>query len=494
MRSRAGFRSGETVAYRRRVPANPLLELPDMGNDLLRVEDELLAAVQTTDALLTEMASHLIRAGGKRQRPAFAVAAGACAAGEPGPVPRDVVLGGVSVELVHLGSLYHDDVIDEAVTRRTVESVNARWGNLRAILAGDFLLAKASEIAASLGTEVAGLLAATIGRLCEGEVRELEAAYDVSRTEDAYLLSIDGKTASLFSAAARIGGIVAGLPREHIDALTTFGTAYGTAFQIVDDILDVVATDEQLGKPAGHDLVEGVYTLPVLRALAGPEGDELRTLLGKPIEGADVERARQLVQQGTRGRRGHRRGAGLVRPRGRVGRRLRRPPRCGGAGRRRRPPHRRPGRAPQLTRQERPDAVVGVVPGRWMPPIAWMPFRCRRTRRLVTVTTWVSVSEGWPAQTNCGQKKSSAEWNDSPHTTKLWGPGTARQRVRMPDRAASRASRWPSRARERSPRPASKKADMRRVRGRCARRLTGSNFACAASESWNSTLQRLAPG
>ncbi len=245
------------------------------------------------------MASHLIRAGGKRQRPAFAVAAGACAAGEPGPVPRDVVLGGVSVELVHLGSLYHDDVIDEAVTRRTVESVNARWGNLRAILAGDFLLAKASEIAASLGTEVAGLLAATIGRLCEGEVRELEAAYDVSRTEEAYLLSIDGKTASLFSAAARIGGIVAGLPREHIDALTTFGTAYGTAFQIVDDILDVVATDEQLGKPAGHDLVEGVYSLPVLRALAGPEGDALRTLLGRPIEGADVERARQLVQQGT---------------------------------------------------------------------------------------------------------------------------------------------------------------------------------------------------
>ena len=299
MRSRAGFRCGETVAYRRRVPANPLLELPDMGNDLLRVEDELLAAVQTTDALLTEMASHLIRAGGKRQRPAFAVAAGACAAGEPGPVPRDVVLGGVSVELVHLGSLYHDDVIDEAVTRRTVESVNARWGNLRAILAGDFLLAKASEIAASLGTEVAGLLAATIGRLVEGQIGELRAQYDPARDRDAYLASIEGKTASLFAAAARIGGIVAGLPREHIDALTTFGTAYGTAFQIVDDILDVVATDEQLGKPAGHDLVEGVYSLPVLRALAGPEGDELRTLLGKPIEGADVERARQLVQQGS---------------------------------------------------------------------------------------------------------------------------------------------------------------------------------------------------
>ena len=93
------------------------------------------------------------------------------------PLAREVLLGGVSVELVHLGSLYHDDVIDEAVTRRTIESVNARWGNLRAILAGDFLLARASEIAAGLGTEVAGLLAATIAKLCEGEVRELEAAY-----------------------------------------------------------------------------------------------------------------------------------------------------------------------------------------------------------------------------------------------------------------------------------------------------------------------------
>ncbi len=276
---------------------NPLLALPHVETDRLRVEEELRAAVRAPTEALTEMASHLIGAGGKRVRPLFAVAAGACAAGADGPASLEVVRGGVSVELVHLGSLYHDDVIDEAVTRRGVESVNSRWGNLRAILAGDFLLAKASEIAASLGTEVAGLLAATIGRLCEGEVLELQDAYQVTRTEEAYLASIDGKTASLLSAACRIGGIVADLPREEIDRLTAFGTAYGMAFQIVDDVLDVVATDEQLGKPAGHDLVEGAYNLPVLRALAGPTGPELADLLGAPIAGETWERARTLVRE-----------------------------------------------------------------------------------------------------------------------------------------------------------------------------------------------------
>jgi heptaprenyl diphosphate synthase len=276
---------------------NPLLALPHIEADRARVEEELRASVTAPTEALTEMASHLIGAGGKRVRPLFAVAAAACHPGHDGPATIEAIRGGVSVELVHLGSLYHDDVIDEAVTRRGIESVNSRWGNLRAILSGDFLLAKASEIAASLGTEVAGLLAATIGRLCEGEVIELNDAYQLERTEDAYLAAIEGKTASLLSSACRIGGIVGGLDRPDIDRLTQFGSAYGMAFQIVDDILDVTATDEQLGKPAGHDLKEGAYNLPTLRALAGPQGDELRTILGTPIDGEPWERARTLVRQ-----------------------------------------------------------------------------------------------------------------------------------------------------------------------------------------------------
>lgn len=248
---------------------------------------------------MAQMGGHLITAGGKRARPLFAVASAAALAtdadGVAAAVTDDVILGGVSVELVQVGSLCHDDVIDEAETRRGVDSVNLRWGNLKAILAGDFLLAKASEIAAGLGTEVAGLLAATIGRLCEGEVNELRHAYDPTRTEASYVRAIQGKTAALFATACRVGGIVGGVPRPQIEQLTNFGLHYGMAFQIVDDVLDVIATDEQLGKPAGHDIAEGIYNLPVLYALEELGGD-LGTLLGGPIEGADLDAARRLVR------------------------------------------------------------------------------------------------------------------------------------------------------------------------------------------------------
>src|SRR6478752_8604626 len=175
---------------------SPLFDLPHGETDRQRVEDALRASVQTEDRYLTEIASHLVVAGGKRLRPTVTVVAAQVGGG---PRSDDAVQGGVSCELVHLGSLYHDDVMDEADTRRGVATVNAKWGNLQAILAGDFLLAKASEIAAGLGTEVAALLAATIGHLCEGEVRELQQAFEVERTEADYLASIDGKTASLFS-------------------------------------------------------------------------------------------------------------------------------------------------------------------------------------------------------------------------------------------------------------------------------------------------------
>ncbi len=154
------------------MATNPLTTLPTAAADTLRVEETLLSTVHIEgDPYLTEIASHLIKAGGKRLRPRFAIAAAACALPDGVPVSLDVVRGGVSVELVHIGSLYHDDVMDEAVLRRQVESVNARWGNLRAILAGDYLLAKASEIAADLGVEVAGLLATTIGKALPGSGR-----------------------------------------------------------------------------------------------------------------------------------------------------------------------------------------------------------------------------------------------------------------------------------------------------------------------------------
>lgn len=277
--------------------AVPALVAPPkaLAEGLEAVHGALLESVKAEDPEIDAMASHLITAGGKRQRPAFVMAA-SMLGGAPAP-PPNALRGGIAVELVHLGSLYHDDVMDDAATRHHVESVNHRFGNLQAILAGDYLLAKASEIAAGISTEVAGLLAATIGRLCEGQLVELQDAFQVTRSEERYLRSIAGKTAALFRAACRIGAIVGDLPRDRVEALSGFGLSYGMAFQIVDDVLDVVATDEELGKPAGNDLVEGTYTLPVLRALEDPTvGPELRALLGTPISREQSEAARELVK------------------------------------------------------------------------------------------------------------------------------------------------------------------------------------------------------
>src|SRR5882762_10070987 len=157
----------------------PLLAVPHLRDDLTRVEDTLHESVASGEEFLAEVARHLVLAGGKRLRPALALAAASAGSPDPAAATDEVVRGGVAVELVHLGSLYHDDVMDEADTRRGVESVNARWGNLVAIVGGDFLLARASEIAAALGPEPAQLLAATIAALCQGQDSELTRAFDV---------------------------------------------------------------------------------------------------------------------------------------------------------------------------------------------------------------------------------------------------------------------------------------------------------------------------
>jgi heptaprenyl diphosphate synthase len=205
-------------------------------------------------------------------------------------------MGAVAVELVHLASLYHDDVIDEATIRRNVESVNSRFGNLVAIVAGDFLLARSAAIAAGLGTEIAGLLADTLGRLCQGQVTEVRSAFQIGRSRDDYFEAISGKTAALTSASCRIGALTGALPAAEVDAVTEFGRCFGMVFQIRDDILDITATDGQLQKPAGQDLAEGVYTLPALLALEDPDaGPDLRALLGQPLAQPERDKARSIV-------------------------------------------------------------------------------------------------------------------------------------------------------------------------------------------------------
>ena len=270
-----------------------LLGLPALEDELQRLEPLLVESVLTGDVFLDEVTTHLLTAGGKRLRPTLALATATAGSRS---ATRDDLLGAVAVELVHLASLYHDDVIDEATVRRNVESVNARFGNLVAIVAGDFLLARSAEIAAGLGTEIAQLLAATLGELCRGQVTEVHSAFQLSRSREDYGEAISGKTASLMAASCRIGALTGGLARDDVDAITAFGRSFGMVFQVRDDILDVIGTQAALGKPAGQDLAEGVYTLPVLIALDDPVlGPELRPILGKPLGPAERDTARAMV-------------------------------------------------------------------------------------------------------------------------------------------------------------------------------------------------------
>jgi heptaprenyl diphosphate synthase len=275
------------------VTSPDLFTLPTSEAELATLEEQLRIAVVRGDPFLDDVVTHLIIAGGKRIRPALALAAASLSGS---PASADTIQGGIAVELVHLASLYHDDVMDEALIRRQVPSVNARWGNLVAIVAGDFLLARSAEIAASLGAEIGGLLAATLARLCQGQIAETRSSFQIGRTEDDYLRSISDKTSSLMATACRIGSMTAHLPKDEIEALAAFGECFGVVFQIRDDVRDVLASEQELGKVPGQDLAEGIYTLPVIRALRDPGvSEELRGLLGRPLSPAEVEIARGLI-------------------------------------------------------------------------------------------------------------------------------------------------------------------------------------------------------
>jgi heptaprenyl diphosphate synthase len=273
-----------------------LVPIERVWSRLDKVEHRLYAATTSENAFLTEIAQHLLGAGGKRYRPLLAQVAA-----ELGPDDGDgPVEAGVAVELVHVGSLYHDDVIDEAESRRQVTSVNANWDNTVAILGGDFLLARASEVAAPLGQEPVELLARTYAALCEGQILELQLGDDLDHQPADYYRVIELKTASLIRTSARLGAIAGGASPEAIEAASRWGHEIGMVFQMTDDVLDLIATNEYLGKPAGSDIGEGTFTLPVLRALEGPDGGKLRDLLAsrRPYHDDTVEQVIDVVRAG----------------------------------------------------------------------------------------------------------------------------------------------------------------------------------------------------
>jgi geranylgeranyl pyrophosphate synthase len=276
-----------------------LFGIADLPERLAAVEVRITAALGSEGALLGPAAVRVAESGGKRLRPLLTIVAAAT-----GDTFDDrVVDAAAAVELVQVGSLVHDDILDDADTRRGRPTINAVEGVNHAVLAGDYILARAAELAAGVSQEAARLLAAALSDLCEGQVLEMRDAYDPARTVDAHLASVHGKTAALFECACRLGAHCAGLGDEAVAALGRFGLAFGMGFQVLDDVLDLIGDAQRLGKPTGNDIASGVYTLPVLAALQGPTGDELLDALGRgtaspdATDAPDVDRALDLVRR-----------------------------------------------------------------------------------------------------------------------------------------------------------------------------------------------------
>ncbi|MDR1768463.1 MAG: polyprenyl synthetase family protein [Propionibacteriaceae bacterium] len=270
-------------AFTRRVAA--LLE---------RVEDGLQQAARADTAFASEAAGHVIAAGGKRFRPGLVVTSALLG---QDPNDDDIVKASLVVELTHVASLYHDDVMDEAQLRRGAPSANRRYGNSVAILIGDLLFSRASSVVATLGTDYVALQAATFARLVQGQLWEtIGPAADVDRLEH-YLRVVADKTGSLIATSAVFGGMVAGLSAAELDALDKFGEEIGVVFQLSDDVIDI--TSAVSGKTPGTDLRAGVPTLPTLLAQrsAGPGDARLMELLSRPLaDEAEVGEALALLR------------------------------------------------------------------------------------------------------------------------------------------------------------------------------------------------------
>jgi heptaprenyl diphosphate synthase len=250
----------------------------DVVDGLAMVEQRLRSAARAQHQVLTEASAHLIEAGGKRLRPTLVLLAAQFGKARD----ERVVPAAVAIELTHLATLYHDDVMDEADTRRGSESANSRWDNTVAILTGDFLFARASQILADLGPEAIRIQAETFTRLVTGQIAETVGPQPGDDPFEHYLRVVTEKTASLIATAGQFGAMFSGASAAVIARVTPACAALGVAFQLSDDILDVASESAQSGKTPGTDLREGIRTLPVLHALrtAGAGDERLVELLG----------------------------------------------------------------------------------------------------------------------------------------------------------------------------------------------------------------------
>ena len=260
------------------------------------VEDLLNTELDRGQDFIKDKVRHLSLAGGKRFRPMMALLASEF--GERSQSP-EVVKAATAVEMVHVATLYHDDVMDEAERRRGVDSANFRWTNSVAILAGDALLAHASRLMSQLDTHTVAHFAETFEELVTGQMRETIGAGEANAVEH-YTAVIREKTAVLIASAGYLGAYHAGAGPEQCEALRQIGAAVGMIFQIVDDIIDIFSASEESGKTRGTDLREGVFTLPVLFAMKedSAAGDELRSILTGPLTSdSEVDRVLELIEQ-----------------------------------------------------------------------------------------------------------------------------------------------------------------------------------------------------
>lgn len=246
-----------------------------------KVEALLSSHIQGDYPLLIETSRHLVEAGGKRFRPLITLLASHFGKGQS----DQVIAAAVVCELTHVATLYHDDVMDEAKLRRGVSSANSRWSNTVAILTGDYLFSKASDLLADLGPEAVRLQAKTFERLVIGQIQETQGAKSGDDALKHYLQVISDKTGSLIATSARFGAMLSGADREIVETLTKFGEKIGIAFQLADDVIDISSDASQSGKVPGTDLKEGIPTLVTLQIISSnlEEDKELRQLLQSPL-------------------------------------------------------------------------------------------------------------------------------------------------------------------------------------------------------------------
>lgn len=291
------FKAGDQVTSQPLAArVKPLDIFAAIADDLRQVEGAIEASLATRDEMLNEVSTHLLRAGGKRIRPALVLLTSKF----PGAKLEQVIPVAVAVELVHMATLVHDDVVDKATVRRGLPTVNAKWSNQVSVLTGDYLFAKSFSILAQTGNpRVVQIMADTVYEMSRGELAQIASYFMTEQTEEDYYERIAQKTGYLIAECCRLGAIMAGAEAPQVQALYNYGMGVGLSFQIADDLLDFHGSAAKVGKPVCGDLKTGILTLPVIHALKhSPHANELRTMIAtRTISDADVERVKAILEE-----------------------------------------------------------------------------------------------------------------------------------------------------------------------------------------------------